>query len=101
MPSTLKVDVIHIKSRGTKHGRGRRGDRLHEWAQAAVGGLRDRGELPQGTSKSRMVQRVLRELRKNPSYRELERRRGKAISRNTILSAAVEQGVLKPSPPRS
>jgi hypothetical protein len=93
----VQVNSIHIRAGATKHGPGRRQRGPHEWSQAAIGVLRDRGKLPPGISKSEIVRRVHNRLDSDPVYRALN---WKPIARNTILTAAVEQGVIPPRPRR-
>jgi hypothetical protein len=88
--SALGADTIHIHSLGTKHGPGRRWG-AREWAQAAIGVLQHRGDLPPGIKQSLLVRRVWEHLNSDPHYRALGR--SKPISRNTILEAAKIQGV--------
>jgi hypothetical protein len=89
----VQVNAIHIRAGATKHGAGRRQWGPHEWSQAALGVLRDRGKLPPGISKSDLVRRVHKQLDNDPVYCELS---WEPITRNTILAAAVEQGVIPP-----
>jgi hypothetical protein len=83
-------DLVHIHAQRTKHGARRWGQ--HEYAQAAIGALRAQGKITPGMSEARLVRLVQKQLLADPIYRALH---PKVASRNTILRAAAEQGILK------
>jgi integrase len=85
----MKVNAIHVRAGGTKHGPGRDRWGPFEYAQAAIGVLYPDGISPSlfstRTFKTTLVRDVRAQLRRDPMYRA---RGFRPIGRNTILRAA-------------
>ena len=86
----MRVNAIHIKAGGTKHGPGREQWGQYEYAQAAIGVLYPDGISPSMASvrgfRTKLVHEVRAQLLKDPTYRARGFRR---IGRNTILRAGL------------
>ena len=85
----MRVNAIHIKAGGTKHGPGREQWGQYEYAQAAIGVLYPEGISPDVAKvrgfKAKLERAVRAQLNKDLTYRARGFRR---IGRNTILRAA-------------
>jgi hypothetical protein len=84
----FKASCYVIRGRGTKHGKSRQQYGPLEYAQAALYKLHSEGRFPKIDArgdKTKLVQTVRDELKKDPAY--CARWRRKPISRNTVLAA--------------